>query len=122
MKFPDKKQYEEEKEKWREAGEPLRSKERIREIYDENCSPCEHFIKISRYIGQCDICTCFLRRAGTNLNKIAFATTRCPLPEPRWVEEVNKEVEKAEVSTEPETTKVQYIHRPQKPGGKGCGC
>lgn len=115
MELPDIKLYRQEKKKWKEAGEPTRSDEKVLELF-EICKSCEHFIKITKSIGQCGVCTCALRQDGDAMNKLRWATTSCPLPEPKWTAEegIQKEAEQ-EVPAQP-----QYINRPKK-GGCGCG-
>lgn len=81
------KRYLTERKKWADAGKPMRSQERINEIYDSFCKDC---VYRQKYKYCCEICSCFINR-GTAFNKIAFATTRCPLEEigeqPKWIEE-----------------------------------
>jgi hypothetical protein len=73
-----------ERRTWARAGKPLRTAERMAELYDEKCSPCE-FYKNSA----CDLCGCNIRREGNALNKLAWATTECP--DGRWKKEVEPE-------------------------------
>jgi len=73
-----------ERKKWAEAGKPMRSQERIEELFNI-CKECEHFR--SYY---CGICGCFINK-GTTFNKLAWSSTRCPLEQiskiPKWFEE-----------------------------------
>jgi hypothetical protein len=117
--IPDIEQYRKEKKIWQEAGKPLRSPKRIEELYNI-CKGCEHFQKITANFGQCKICTCFLRKYSTSKNKLAFATTRCPLEEPNWIEEEN-------ITNLVEEEPVQNIIQPRRgrPGAapvNDCGC
>ncbi len=118
MLVPSYSQYQEEKQKWKEAGEPLRSPEKIQELFNI-CNSCEHKIVVSPRILQCGICTCLLRPQGNKANKLAYATTRCPLEEAKWVEEPGYEQKKAE----PEApAQPQFNSRKPKNAGGGCGC
>ena len=60
--------------KWIAAGRPLRTDERIAEIWDNYCSKCD-----KREADKCSMCGCFIRRHGTILNKLAWGTERCDL-------------------------------------------
>jgi len=80
------KQYQKERKKWKEAGKPIRSKERMEEIYSI-CEKCPFFNKEDGIIfdfDECDICGCNLHPTDTKLNKIAWATTHCPDNPSRW--------------------------------------
>lgn len=79
---------------WTAAGKPMRSNERILEIYNNFCKPCEHY-KSTGYA--CDICGCLIN-TGTLANKICWATTRCPDVEPKWIEEID--ISKLEIKEE----------------------
>jgi hypothetical protein len=59
--------------KWIAAGRPLRSDERIAEIWDTHCKNCPN-----READHCKLCGCFIKRHGTTLNKIAWASEDCP--------------------------------------------
>jgi len=75
-----------ERAKWKKFGKPTRSEEEIGLLFDI-CAACPHFQKQSETTGDCGICGCHLKKTGTFLNKLAWGTTRCPLPEnPKWVE------------------------------------
>ena len=69
-----------ERARWEAAGRPLRSKERMAEIYDEICEPCDSFAD-----DMCEECGCSVRREGEEMNKLAWATTECPLK--KWLKE-----------------------------------
>jgi hypothetical protein len=62
---------------WCAAGRPMRPGEQREYIYEKLCTPCEHFEK-----GKCKACGCGLK------TKISWATTCCPLDNPKWVAEV----------------------------------
>jgi thiol-disulfide isomerase/thioredoxin len=102
MIFPDIAQYRQEKINWKAHGEPKRSDERVIEIYETHCKPCDKYIPILEEVGQCGKCSCILRKDGERMNKILWATTRCPLTmeedgqEPKWVEEPGYEQKKTE--------------------------
>jgi hypothetical protein len=116
MQLPNYRGYKDEREKWEEAGRPVRSPERIKEIYDI-CKECENYIFIVPKLGQCKICTCLLRPKGETMNKIAMATTNCPLDPPKWVAENSDQ----ETIIQPEqSAPIQYIKRPQREGNCGC--
>ena len=83
------KQYLAEEKKWKEAGQPIRSPERMAEIHSI-CRGCPMFRKDGGIIptyDQCSICKCNLHESHHLLNKIAWATTRCPKDDPEWIEE-----------------------------------
>jgi len=92
-----------ERKKWADAGKPMRSQERIEELY-QICKECEHFR--SYY---CGICGCYINK-GTKFNKLLYATTICPLKDigetPKWIQE--KEFDPV------------YIE--QQKVARGCGC
>jgi hypothetical protein len=109
MIIPDFNLYRQEKKQWKEAGEPVRSDERVKELYNI-CASCEHYIPLPvlENRGQCAVCTCLLSVDDDRLNKLRWATTRCPLEEPKWTEDVeNKEA-------------LKITQAPPKTGGCGC--
>ena len=118
--MPNLPQYIEERRKWKEAGKPVRSMQRIQELFDI-CRTCENFLKLTSNSGQCKICTCFLRKNSTSKNKLAFATTRCPLEEPKWVEETILVKEEEAVEETPPQPQQQFIQRPKRQVND-CGC
>ena len=65
---------------WEAANRPLRSKERMVEIYDTICEPCDSFDD-----DVCGECGCSIKREGEDMNKLAWATTECPLK--KWLKE-----------------------------------
>ncbi len=79
------KNYATERKKWVEAGKPVRTDERILQIYNEKCEPCDF-----RRKNRCGFCGCFIKPKGTKLNKIAWGTTRCAFwRKPFWLEETD---------------------------------
>jgi hypothetical protein len=80
---------------WAASGFLKRSPERVAEIFDTLCEPCDHYIPGPLPgAGSCAKCTCHLNRQPVRLNKILWATASCPLDPPKWVEE-DGEVPKA---------------------------
>jgi hypothetical protein len=66
--------------KWALHGFPIRNKEEMADIF-EICEDCPEF---ERYapgctFGTCKVCGCNLDKEDRGRNKIAWATTRCPL-------------------------------------------
>lgn len=101
----------EERKKWKKSGSPTRSEEKIKELFDIcSSNQCGQYIKISDNHGQCGICQCHLRIGSINLNKLAYATTKCPHDPPFWIEE-------------PEfNPDIQSTPQPKPPIDMGCGC
>lgn len=80
------KQYNNEKQKWKEAGKPIRSKERMEELHSI-CQKCPFFNKGEGMVpgsDECDICGCNLHPSSTTMNKLAWGTTHCPDDPSRW--------------------------------------
>lgn len=78
--------YAEEKRIWKEAGKPMRSPERMQEIYDI-CSECPLFLKGKGWLpgyDKCENCQCNLHPSTHTMNKIAWGTTHCPEKPPKW--------------------------------------
>lgn len=121
---PDFNNYKKERQEWVDNGSPLRTKEKILEIFTI-CNECDKHIPVSENIVQCSVCTCFIRKYGTKLNKAAFSTTRCPLEEPKWIEEEgyqNQQQNEQQKEAEPEVpAQPQFNSRKPKSGGCGCG-
>ncbi len=117
MEVPDIKLYREEKKKWIEANEPVRTDEKVLELYNI-CADCENYTPLPLFKdrGQCKICTCLLSKDGDRMNKLRWATTKCPLEEPKWLEEEEYRQEKSE--PEPK----QIGPDPHRGRNKGCGC
>ena len=92
--------------KWELAGKPKRSPERVHQLFHEICKPCPHFGG-----DRCNVCGCYisdhLRNPG--FNKLAWSTTHCPLPEPKWTEEKKADVDldKAESLAEEEVARME---------------
>ena len=112
-----------ERKKWADAGSTIRSKERIEELFNI-CQSCDKYIKIKENRGKCGVCGCYLtNRENATFNKLAFSTTRCPLEEPKWVEESGYE----NIKIKPEEIKIEeptpeQIQPPSPPKRGGCGC
>ncbi len=122
------KNYKEERKQWVEAGKPMRTDERILQIYTEKCDPCD-FRKKSR----CGICGCFVKPKGTLFNKLAWGTTKCPFKYVTfWSEETDpnnlrnatqEEIEAFEEDKElklSEELKKEIENSPTPPKEKGC--
>lgn len=98
-----------EEKKWVLAGRPIRSEDEMQKIH-EICRHCEHFEEghgwLPKY-DRCGICGCNLHPTQTAMNKIAMATTKCPLESPRWglAWPVNKDIKK-DGSEDPPNKKV----------------
>jgi hypothetical protein len=70
--------------RWIAAGRPVRSEERVAEIFSI-CQACERFRPgASELEGSCAVCGCRLRSTGGLFNKIQMATESCPLKPPKW--------------------------------------
>jgi len=113
------KQFLEEKKGWDDAGQPYRSEEKIQELFNI-CIQCPEYQKVSKKVGKCGVCGCRLSYSSKFLNKLAWATTRCPLDEPKWIEDIKLD-EQAPAETPVET----QTEEPPKPAPKivrGCGC
>jgi len=80
------KKYRAEEKLWRLAGKPIRDVGRMKEIH-EICSACPLFEEGGGWLpgyDKCSKCGCNLHPTNTTMNKIAMATTECPLDEPLW--------------------------------------
>jgi len=73
--------YVRERREWKAAGKPMRPAKLIKYIYENICKPCEHF---DGEQSRCNVCGCFIKMEGEAWNKLAWATTRCPLVPPKW--------------------------------------
>ena len=125
------KNYAEERKKWVEAGKPIRTDERILEIYTKRCDPCDF-----RREGRCGLCGCFIKPKGTLFNKIAWGTTKCPFKYMKlWGEETDpnnlrnatqEEIDAFETEKEfkvDEELKEQIENSPSPPSIEpDCGC
>jgi len=66
--------------RWKLAGSPTRSPEEIRRLWLTCCGPCVHY---HQDLEQCTICNCYVRdETDMKVNKLVYATERCPLKEP----------------------------------------
>lgn len=117
-----------ERAKWKKVGKPVRSAEKIQELFNI-CNACEHYIKNTETSGNCGICKCNLKNVAGSLNKLAWATTRCPLPEPKWMPEpayvdvaASPEEIQIEESLPDEPDEPLEPSAPQPPKSRGCGC
>ncbi|MCL4194323.1 MAG: hypothetical protein KJZ87_21480, partial [Thermoguttaceae bacterium] len=74
--------------RWIAAGRPTRSAERVRQVFETHCRPCEHFDPATQ---TCRLCGCHVAPAGPAYrNKIGMATERCPAEPPKWSEEASR--------------------------------
>lgn len=83
------KQYKKERKIWKDAGCPMRTKERIQELHSI-CEACPNFNPGKGMVpgyDQCDLCQCNLHPKKDELNKLSWATTHCPDNPPRWTSE-----------------------------------
>jgi hypothetical protein len=75
--------------RWVAAGRPIRSEQRVAEIFTQHCRPCQHFKPgRSDAEGKCGLCGCRLRSEAGVMNKIKMATEGCPKTPPAWEPEV----------------------------------
>jgi len=114
-------QYLDERRRWVEAGKPLRSEERIAEIF-EICSKntCGQYIEKGEGVGQCGLCGCNLKKRGTLLNKISWANTSCPMEEPLWGPEEGIAQEKNKDDNISLSLSKEEKAEARKKGGCGC--
>ena len=85
------------RDKWIEAGKPMRPPERVAEIL-AICQACKHFnpgkpITMAGGLvstpATCTVCGCWLKNAPLGLvTKIEMATESCPLSTPKWTADV----------------------------------
>jgi hypothetical protein len=121
-------QYIEERAKWTKFGKPLRKEEQIAALF-EICDKCPMFQRHNKDQGTCAECGCHIKRTGHFLNKLAWGTTRCPLPEPKWIESdsrYTKEVsltrhELAQAEEDVKQDEENMTAKEKKEGGCGCG-
>lgn len=73
--------YQQEREKWTKAGKPTRTPERIEQLFTAYCKPCTNYSGTN-----CKICGCMINTT-VGLNKLYWATTKCPDDPPKWLEE-----------------------------------
>lgn len=69
--------------RWVLRGCPIRDEKKMSEIF-QVCEQCPEFDRYAPGVdyGICKVCKCNLHRTDKKLNKIAWATTKCPLG--RW--------------------------------------
>ena len=82
--IPNPVKFNEERKAWKDAGEPMRPEGEMTRIFMEECSPCKYFKRLVGQRGKCKVCGCFLHPKSKTINKLAWATTQCPLPKPKW--------------------------------------
>lgn len=121
MKIPNPKQYLEEKAIWTQNGRPYRTSEQMAELFNI-CRECENFQRFSDGVGQCQICGCFIKRNSKHLNKLAFATTSCPLEEPKWVAEKGFTTILDEQTSDNINKKIAQYKPGSPPNQQDCGC
>jgi hypothetical protein len=86
------------------------------------------FQRASEDSGKCGVCGCNIKKTGTFLNKIAWATTKCPIiGSPKWVEskpEFAREVEitKTELLVAEQEMNNEIAQEKNPPKKGGCGC
>ncbi len=111
--------------KWELAGKPMRSAERVRQIYHEICKPCPHFGGTL-----CNVCGCNIRDSLEKpaFNKLAWSTTHCPLNPPKWTEDVKPIIDLAQAQKLAEEEVARMEQPPQinvsvqAPPKKPTGC
>lgn len=73
---------------WARAGCPFRPKEEVRQIFDEQCRPCENYNPGRNILGKkgyCELCGCHVSDdVHDPLNKILDPLVSCPLDPPKW--------------------------------------
>lgn len=112
-----------ERAKWKKLGKPLRSEQQIENIF-KICEQCKLFKRYGPDDGECGECGCRLKRSGTFLNKISWATTHCPLLEPKWEETEARYKDYIELS-ESDLDVAEIEHQQdlsQSTENKNCGC
>jgi len=73
--------------RWVAAGRPVRTDNRVRELFDWFCRPCRHYDAANE---RCRLCGCRVAMTGpAALNKLMMATERCADAPPQWFEEVD---------------------------------
>lgn len=69
---------------WIKHGRPFREMNDVNHLYYQVCSKCKMFLNDG-----CLVCRCRLvPNELSALNKLAMATTNCPLPIPKWISTV----------------------------------
>lgn len=113
-------QYLNERAKWIKFGKPYRNPEDRLRIFNI-CYSCDKFIKESEVEGNCSICGCGIKKEGNMFNKIAWATTKCPLRKPKWTEEKDEYKSTFQVSIE-ELENAEKEHFEELNAPKPCNC
>lgn len=108
-----------EKYRWYKAGRPFRTDARIAELFDI-CNQCKYYNKSDEEHGNCSICGCRLTKFKATLSKNSWATTKCPLDEPKWVEESDQ----TELMQKLDAVAQERDNPPPppEPPKGGCGC
>jgi hypothetical protein len=75
--------------RWKAAGKPKRSPERIAELF-AICESCPMFNG-----NGCRLCGCRLKSKGAFLNKLAWSTESCPAEPPKWTAEAENRTPEA---------------------------
>ena len=105
--------------KWKKSGHPIRTQERVNELFIIcSSNECKNYNKKDEDSGGCNICGCTLNKEMTGLNKLLWSTTKCPYDPPFWTEE---EEYKGVVVTEQEIQQEQPPRPEPRQGGCGCG-
>jgi hypothetical protein len=71
--------------KWMFAGRPTRTQEQI-DLLHQICQRCSEFVT-GNGRDKCNLCGCNINKNISMFNKLAMATTSCPLDPPKWSEE-----------------------------------
>ena len=111
-------QYLEERQQWKSFGSPYRNKEEMSRIF-KICAGCEEYIKKTENSGKCNICKCNLKKDSLLLNKIAWATTKCPKYQPEWIEDLGS-IARAKMKKEA-PAKVETSEEPKPQRRRCCG-
>ena len=84
--------------KWMAAGMPVRSPERIAELY-QVCNACDKYITTKTGQGRCSLCGCKVNLHG-KMNKLLWATESCPLDPPKWTADIDVPERTEEMATD----------------------
>jgi hypothetical protein len=111
-----------ERKKWIKAGKPYRNEEKIKELFNIcSSNDCQNYILSSNNEGNCNLCGCRLTPNKEYFNKLAWATTNCPLESPKW----GPEQDYINYKTTEEIQEENEIIPPEPPPAEkrgGCGC
>lgn len=61
-----------------QQGWPVRSQQRVDELFREHCAVCPHFVRKSRLNGHCGLCGCIVAGDKRQINKLRCAWEECP--------------------------------------------